>query len=191
MTSLASLSTIARGVLEGTRKPFQAEIAKSGYVSLTVGTSGNCFIRLSEATPMIRALPLSTCGMISAALPKYISTWPPRRAVIAGAPPRNGMCTASSPARAHEQRTGQMGDRAYPARGIIDLAHLGIGDELGDAPGRNRGADRKNERSGAEDADRSEVLSRIIIDLLHVRHDRDLRSGGEEQRVAIGRACAT
>ena len=75
----------------------------------------------------------------------------------------------------HEQRGGKMGDGADAAGPVIDLACFRVGDELGKRLGRDRRADSEDERPGAENADRNKILLRIVVDLLKLRHDRDLR----------------
>jgi hypothetical protein len=87
----------------------------------------------------------------------------------------------------HEQRAGKMSNGAGAARSVVDIARLRIGHELGNGLGRDRGADAEDERPGAEDADRDKVLLGIVVDLLQLRYDGNLRRGGEEQRVAVGR----
>ena len=90
----------------------------------------------------------------------------------------------------HEQRASEMGDGAHSARSVVDLARLRIGHEFGNRLGWDRGVDAENEGAGPEDADRDEIFLRIVVHLLQLRHDGDLRSGGEEQRVAVGRGLS-
>ena len=156
-----------------------------GKVSFKVGTWGSCCIRRGVATArrsLSRSLP---------AAPDRRHCRRTCRSALPTAPPSPASCRGRgcAPRRTRRERRRvrrQMRHRAHAARSVIDLAGLGVGNEFGNRPGGNGRAYPKNERSRAENTDRSKISFRIVVHLLQPRHDGDLRRSREEQRVAIG-----
>src|SRR3954463_14165564 len=93
------------------------------------------------------------------------------------------------PGARQEERGGEMRDRARARRGEIELprARLHIIDEFLHCGRRHRNVRAKDERIGADDRDRREVLEGIEVHFLHERQ-RELRRGSEKKRVAVRRA---
>jgi hypothetical protein len=52
------------------------------------GTSGNAAARVALVTANARSFPVLTYSIVDAEVPKYAWTWPPRRSMSAGPPPR-------------------------------------------------------------------------------------------------------
>ena len=73
-------------------------ISKPGSVSAIAGTSGTTGVRSFDVTPSARTFFARYCTRAPGILSKIMWTWPARRSCIAGAAPRYGTCTISTPA---------------------------------------------------------------------------------------------
>jgi hypothetical protein len=82
------------------------------------------------------------------------------------------------PGAREEEGHGEVADRADAGRGEAELAgvRLGVLHQLLEAVGGNLVVAAQREGVGADDRDRREVLHRVVVDLLHMRHHRELRA---------------
>ena len=89
-----------------------------------------------------------------------------------------------------EQFAGEMRRRADAGRGEVEPSRFGLGeiDQVLHGPHREHWVNGENLRRGTDHADRSEVLDRVVWQLLlQDRIDRESRRARKKQRVAIGR----
>ena len=83
-----------------------------------------------------------------------------------------------------------MNAAADAGRGIGELARigLGVGDQLLDVFRRHRRMHHQHQRAGADQADRLEILARVVADIaVERRIDRQRPGAAEHQRVAVRR----
>ena len=86
--SSPSFCTTASGVLAGAITPVQFSTSSAGMpASAVVGTSGSSGWRAVLAMASARSLPLFTWAMDSGRFENTMSSWPPMRSLIDGAPP--------------------------------------------------------------------------------------------------------
>src|SRR5690348_11437945 len=85
------------GVPLGATIVFQTLTSKPGTVSATVGTSGSISDLLRVVTASARNLPDRTCSIDAGRLSNITCTCPAIMSVSAGAFPRYGTCTISTP----------------------------------------------------------------------------------------------
>ena len=94
-------------------------------------------------------------------------------------------------ARHRGEQFGAEMDAAADARGrIIQLAGIALGerDQLGDRFRRNGGVHQHDQRAGRDQADRREILARVVADIrIERRIDRVRAGAAEAERVAVGR----
>ena len=62
-----------------------------------------------------------------------------------------------------------------------------VRDEVSDAVDRHAGMHDQGKRICSDDADRREILNRIVVDLGHCGNDRDLRQRRQQERMAVRR----
>ena len=95
------------------------------------------------------------------------------------------------PAESGEIFAGDMARRAGAGRTEIDLAGIGLGvrNQFSDGFRRERGIHHQRVRRIADQADRREILARIVADALVERGpDRERAGVTQHQRVAVGLA---
>src|SRR5256886_16766112 len=95
---LFSLAMISAVMFLGAPIPCQPLASYPGRKSPTVGISDNTSKRVAVVTASGRSLPALMCSIDSGKGLKITCTWPPSRSVVAGAPPRYGTWTMSTPA---------------------------------------------------------------------------------------------
>src|SRR6266571_3934110 len=88
-----------------------------------------------------------------------------------------------------EKRRAKMTGAAGAGRGVAELSGVRphVLDELLERLRGYRDVHGKHICAFTKNRDRREILQRIVVHLLYYRYDRDLRGGGPEQRVAVGR----
>ncbi len=89
-----------------------------------------------------------------------------------------------------EQHGAEMDAAADAGGGVVELARILLGerDQLRDAACRQIRVDQHDQRAGADQADRREVLARIVADVLVERRvDRQRAGPADDQGVAVGR----
>src|SRR6266516_4891083 len=97
LVSALILAMTSCGVLAGTKKPNHENTSKPGKPdSAMVGRSGTTATRSLVVTASPRKLPAFTCSSTVGMLSKMTSTRPGIRSLIAGAPPRYGMCVIAT-----------------------------------------------------------------------------------------------
>ena len=86
-----------------------------------------------------------------------------------------------------KRRRDQVAAGADTAGRIIQLARIGfrVVDEFLDRMNRKVVVDGQRHAVHGDDADRGQFLDRVVVELMHQRHDRELRATGLDQRVAI------
>jgi hypothetical protein len=87
-----------------------------------------------------------------------------------------------------EHFAGDMGRGSDSSRRQIDLAGigLGVGDEFGNGPGRNRRVHFHDQGHANNAHDRHDVADEVKAELEHRRIDGICR-GNQQQRIAVGR----
>ena len=112
-------------------------------------------------------------------------TWPPRRSVSAGAPPRYGHVST----RGHhlKQLAGNVLRGPVAGRCHIDLPGIGLGvsDEFGNSRGRNRWVHLHHIGHAHDARDRRDVADEVEIKLVVKRRIDGVRRAHQEQRVAV------
>ena len=161
--------------------------------SATVGRSGNSAERLPPVTASARTL-LPSCASPTALaiVLKIMVTWPPTRSFSAGAGALVGHVVDLDARHAGEQLGGEMHARAGAGRAEGQLAWLLLGqrNQLGDRPRRHGRMHQHDIAARCDQADRREVLARVVADIgIERRIDRK-RAGGDQQRVAVGLGLA-
>ncbi len=97
-TSAFHFAMIGPGVPAGAKRPYHVEMSNPGKpASAIVGNSGASFERSAVVTASAFNLPALICAIALARLSNMNCVSPASNACVAGAPPLNGMCTASVP----------------------------------------------------------------------------------------------
>jgi hypothetical protein len=103
------------GVPAGTNKPYQNEISYSGSpASAMPGTPGTSGVRLRLVTARARSLPACTSGRTEGGVANESCVSPASTDCTAGAPPLNGTCTMSIPARRTNSTAARCGAEPLP-----------------------------------------------------------------------------
>ena len=98
VTSAFHFAIMAAGVPAGAKSPYHVEMSKPGRpASAIVGNSGTSVDRSAVVTASAFNLPALTWAIALARLSNMNCVSPASSAWVAGAPPLNGMCTASVP----------------------------------------------------------------------------------------------
>src|SRR5262245_60063274 len=126
LISLLSLSTISVGVVLGAPRPNQTLASYPGRNSPTVGTSGSTGERVAGVTANGRSLPVRMCSVNDSMPSNMTCARPPSRSVSAGAAPRYGTWSMSTPAIILNSSPAMCGVVPLPTDAMMILPGLAL-----------------------------------------------------------------